>query len=769
MSDAARPVPPVLAVAGVDEGLPAARRRPARGAHRASTSRSGADDAGRHPRRLGRRQEHAAARPRRPSTARTPASVWIDGPATLYAFGAGELGALPGSRTPRLRLPVPPPAARVHRARERDDAGRLARRREAEVRERAPRRSAGSASPSRCDAPAGASSRAARRSGWRWRGPWSTGPELVLADEPSGNLDRENADRLHALLVDAGAETATTVVVATHNDRLAALADSVLTLDAGRTSRRGQAGRIRTLSAEGGPNADALPDLRQEPGHGALHGDPGQPDDRRSTSASACAEEKGLAAVPATPKNFSDRRPAGQDGGRHDHHRGGARRARAVPALRHALLGLQGDRPARLRRLLHRVPVPAAPAAAPHPRRHAPPRQAPRRATARRVAAHAPDAAPARRAAARGRARGLRARRRAARPDPRTRGRDARRTAARGTAHGRARPDTRAARRASRRAARAAGPVARRQRPAARTSCSRPASGWPATCAGVPFTHRAREEQLRGVLQRVERGRGGARRRSPAACCLRMHELGAARAPVPGRAPPGQPRAVATAPRPRGLFVVARRAPLAHDQRGGPPAAAGAGARASSWPRPWSAGRRRPTTTSTARSTTPSREELGLPDRLPDQRRHRAARLGAHPPAGAGAHQADRARCSRASRRSASRCAASTARAPRSWATSSRSRTRPRSAAASRRLVESLERVTRQILELEERARERLLRDARRPDRGQGLARLRHACATAGPWPPQEVINLCSAVRLGVALGLRRAAARCRARTSCWS
>ncbi len=86
-------------------------------------------------------------------------------------------------------------------------------------------------------------------------------PRLLLADEPSGNLDRENADRLHALLVEV-AQDGPAVLVATHNERLSALADSVLTLDAGRTSRRGQAGRIRgTLSAEGGPNADAMSEL----------------------------------------------------------------------------------------------------------------------------------------------------------------------------------------------------------------------------------------------------------------------------------------------------------------------------------------------------------------------------------------------------------------------------------------------------------------------------------------------------------------------------
>jgi protein arginine kinase len=67
--------------------------------------------------------------------------------------------------------------------------------------------------------------------------------------------------------------------------------------------------------------------------------------------------------------------------------------------------------------------------------------------------------------------------------------------------------------------------------------------------------------------------------------------------------------------------------------------------------------------------------------------------------------------------------------------------------------IESLERVTRQVIETEERARERLTRDARvqtedKVWRAYGLLRYCRAVSS------QEVINLCSAVRLGVSLGL---------------
>jgi lipoprotein-releasing system ATP-binding protein len=63
-------------------------------------------------------------------------------------------------------------------------------------------------------------------------------PELVLADEPSGNLDPPAAAALHELLVSLAHEWRRTFVVVTHNDRLAAMADRVLVLDQGRLGPR---------------------------------------------------------------------------------------------------------------------------------------------------------------------------------------------------------------------------------------------------------------------------------------------------------------------------------------------------------------------------------------------------------------------------------------------------------------------------------------------------------------------------------------------------
>ncbi len=58
-------------------------------------------------------------------------------------------------------------------------------------------------------------------------------PRALLADEPSGNLDRETGDRLHELLRRLNRERGITVVVVTHNERMAGSCDRQLRLEAG--------------------------------------------------------------------------------------------------------------------------------------------------------------------------------------------------------------------------------------------------------------------------------------------------------------------------------------------------------------------------------------------------------------------------------------------------------------------------------------------------------------------------------------------------------
>ena len=59
-------------------------------------------------------------------------------------------------------------------------------------------------------------------------------PALLLADEPTGDLDETTADSLHALLREMHAEYGLTSIIATHNPRLAAACDRVLRLELGR-------------------------------------------------------------------------------------------------------------------------------------------------------------------------------------------------------------------------------------------------------------------------------------------------------------------------------------------------------------------------------------------------------------------------------------------------------------------------------------------------------------------------------------------------------
>jgi lipoprotein-releasing system ATP-binding protein len=59
-------------------------------------------------------------------------------------------------------------------------------------------------------------------------------PALLLADEPTGDLDEHTADTLHALLREMHSEHGLTSLIATHNPRLAAACDRVLRLEDGR-------------------------------------------------------------------------------------------------------------------------------------------------------------------------------------------------------------------------------------------------------------------------------------------------------------------------------------------------------------------------------------------------------------------------------------------------------------------------------------------------------------------------------------------------------
>jgi len=59
---------------------------------------------------------------------------------------------------------------------------------------------------------------------------------VVLADEPSGNLDSQHAKELHSLFFELRREMGQTFVIVTHNEELAAMADRKIIIKDGQNT-----------------------------------------------------------------------------------------------------------------------------------------------------------------------------------------------------------------------------------------------------------------------------------------------------------------------------------------------------------------------------------------------------------------------------------------------------------------------------------------------------------------------------------------------------
>ena len=62
-------------------------------------------------------------------------------------------------------------------------------------------------------------------------------PAIVLADEPTGNLDRKNSEEIIRLLKESNRRQKQTLIVITHDESIALQADRMLAIEDGRITR----------------------------------------------------------------------------------------------------------------------------------------------------------------------------------------------------------------------------------------------------------------------------------------------------------------------------------------------------------------------------------------------------------------------------------------------------------------------------------------------------------------------------------------------------
>ncbi len=156
------------------------------------------------------------------------------------SVGDTEIGAMAdealtkfSQQARRVRFSIPPSSPGIHRARKRRDALAHCPRQPAEARNRA------TAVLQRLGLGDRLTHRPAMLSGGEQQRvavarALVTEPSVLLADEPTGDLDEKTAEALHALLREMHRERHLSSVIATHNMHLAASCDRILRLEGGR-------------------------------------------------------------------------------------------------------------------------------------------------------------------------------------------------------------------------------------------------------------------------------------------------------------------------------------------------------------------------------------------------------------------------------------------------------------------------------------------------------------------------------------------------------
>jgi putative ABC transport system ATP-binding protein len=83
-------------------------------------------------------------------------------------------------------------------------------------------------------------------------------PEIVLADEPTGNLDHETGSSVLELLLELAHEQGRTVLIVTHDQEVAAKCDRIVTLRDGRIEASGPAAPRTAVESSSSAREEAV-------------------------------------------------------------------------------------------------------------------------------------------------------------------------------------------------------------------------------------------------------------------------------------------------------------------------------------------------------------------------------------------------------------------------------------------------------------------------------------------------------------------------------